>query len=165
MRCKTAPRFKMIQSQMGQSVHLHFHSTFLKSLRVVKMMVRNRTIGMAPAKNCSLNEYSPYNIKKAIHIGESTHLQYITGLLICFQIYSRTDKGKLKKNKRKVNFDIMTLFYSVSFPIDSLTGIWAGSGSWKHLAVWLCWTQKGAKLDLHFFAHTPYNINYWNNWK
>jgi len=73
------------------------------------MIVRIRAIGMAPTKNCPLNEYSPYNIKVVIHIGESTHLQYITGLLICFQRYSKTDNGKLKKNKRKVNFDITIL--------------------------------------------------------
>lgn len=75
------------------------------------MIVRISTIGMLPDKKWSENEYSPYNIKNEIHIGESTHLQYITGLLICFHIYSRTDNGKLRKNNRKVNFDIMLLPY------------------------------------------------------
>jgi hypothetical protein len=73
------------------------------------MIVRIRAIGMAPTKNCPLYENSPYNIIAAIHTGESTHLQYITGLLICFQTYSKTDNGRLKKNKRKVNFDITEL--------------------------------------------------------
>ncbi len=110
--CKTAPTFKTIQNQMGQSVHPHFHPTFLKSLSVLKMIVRTMAIGMDPAKNCPLNEYSPYNIKEVIHIGESTHLQCITGLFICFQTYSKTDNGKLKKNKRKVNFDITSIPFS-----------------------------------------------------
>lgn len=71
------------------------------------MTVKINAIGMAPTKKCLSNEYSPYNIKNEIHIGESIHLQYITGLFICFQIYNKTDNGRLSRKNRKVNFDIV----------------------------------------------------------
>ena len=87
------------------------------------MTVRISAIGMAPDKKWLLNEYSPYSTKNEIHIGESTHLQYITGLLICFQIYSRTDIGKLRKKNRKVNFDIMLLQYYLSLSIRGPPGM------------------------------------------
>jgi hypothetical protein len=63
----------------------------------------------APGNVCFCREYSPNSIKKLIHSGESTHLQYITGLLICFQTYSKNDNGKLEIKKRKVSFDILVL--------------------------------------------------------